>query len=433
MKQWTFHPVQTGLKGTIRVPGDKSISHRAVMLASLAEGKTTIEGFLNAEDCRRTVHAFQQMGVTFREEHSQLIVESPGVDGFTAPTTALDLGNSGTTARLLLGILATLPFNTTIYGDASLSKRPMGRIVKPLQLMGATIEGTNDDQHLPLTVIGGTPLTGIEYELPVNSAQVKSAILFAGLGAACPTTVIENVPTRNHTELMMRAFGMKVEHEGSRIQLTPQNPKTTPVIQVPGDISSAAFFLVAALLVPNSDLLLMNVGVNSTRTGVIDVLEQMGASMKQLNKRIANEEPVCDIQVGSSALEGIDIDGSIIPRLIDELPLIALAATQAKGRTRIRNAEELRHKETDRIRAVVHTLTRLGAKIEETEDGMIIEGPTSLKGSTVSAYGDHRLAMMSAIASLIAESPVTLDDIEPINVSYPQFISDLTNVTGAIY
>lgn len=414
------------LQGVVNVPGDKSVSHRAVMLASLALGKSRIGNFLAGEDCLHTIEVFRAMGATIERTGTDVIISGNGIDRLQEPTTPLYFGNSGTTARLMLGILAGLPFFTTVYGDPSLSKRPMERVVTPLKKMGALIDGRQETGFLPLA-IRGTKLRGITYELPVKSAQVKSALLFAGLFADSKTTVIEKAATRNHTENMLQATGVPVEVNGNTISVSPLNGQAlSPLdIHVPGDISSAAFILTGAAITPGSNVFLKNVGLNPTRTGILDVLQQMGADIKISNEHLSGGELIGDIEITHSDLKGVDIEGDIIPRLIDEIPAIALLATQADGTTHIRDAAELRVKETDRIAAIVDALTVLGADVEATDDGMIIHGKTELKGGKTKSYKDHRIAMMIAMASIIAKGEIWIDDTACIAISYPGFFSDL--------
>ncbi|WP_085992037.1 3-phosphoshikimate 1-carboxyvinyltransferase [Oceanobacillus senegalensis] len=428
MGEITLKPYEKELNGELEVPGDKSISHRSVILGSLSSGVTKVTNFLEGEDCMRTIKAFQSMGVSIQKEGTSLTINGQGVSALKEPTVPLDFGNSGTTTRLMLGILAGLDFFTTIYGDASLLKRPMDRVVNPLRKMNASIDGRNDGRHLPLS-IRGQVLEGIYYELPVKSAQVKSAILLAGLLANGKTVVTEQVQTRDHTENMLEAFGADISRDGLTTTITSNQPLRATDVQVPGDISSAAFFLVAGCIVPNSRVVLRNVGLNKTRTGIIDALQKMGATMKIENETVTSGEAMGDIVVEASSLHGTEIEGEIIPRLIDEIPIIALLATQAEGKTIIRDAEELRVKETDRIAAVVDVLSTLGAKIEATEDGMIIYGKTQLTGGKVSSYDDHRIAMMATIASLVAKDEITIDDISSIAISYPSFFEHLQSIT----
>ena len=410
------------LRGEITVPGDKSISHRAVMLGALASGTTHITGFLMGEDCLSTIDCFRKMGVSIDVSDKEVVVEGVGLHGLTAPKSELYTGNSGTTTRLLSGILAGQSFTSTMNGDASIQKRPMGRVMKPLRKMGASIEG-RDDNFCPLTM-HPSELHGIEYRLPVASAQLKSAILLAGLYAEGQTTVIEPAPSRDHTERMFRALGVEIETNGNVITLEPPEDLHAVDIAVPADISSAAFFLVAGAIVPGSELTIRNVGVNPTRTGILDVLRSMGADITESNFR-DDAEPVCDLTVRHSRLHGTEIGGAIIPRLIDELPVIAVAAAFAEGEAVIRDAQELKVKESNRIAAMVAELTKAGVDVEETDDGMIIDGGRPLHGASISAHKDHRLAMTFAIAALAAEGTTELQDADCVSISYPDFYTDL--------
>ncbi len=424
MKKVTLKPVNVPLTGNLSVPGDKSISHRAIIFGSLARGKTKISNFLNGEDCLMTIKAFQSMGVKIDHKDDNVVIDSEGVTGFKEPLEPIYFGNSGTTARLMLGLLAGLPFHTTVYGDPSLTKRPMDRIRDPLIEMGAKIDGRNNGSLLPIAVRGQS-LTGITFKPPVKSAQVKSGVLLAGLLAEGETTVIETTKTRDHTETMLSAFGGEITVNSNTVTVKGNQSLTGTEIEVPGDISSAAFFIVGALLVPGSQITIKNVGLNPTRTGLLDVLNQMGANLKIVETRRIGGEPIGDITVQYRELNAIEIDGDVIPRMIDEFPILALLATQIEGKTIIRDAEELRHKETDRISSVVNILNTLGAKVKGTDDGMIIEGKSPLIGGEVNSDGDHRLGMMIAIASLICQENVTLVDPDVINISYPNFFDDL--------
>ena len=431
MKNKVFSKTNRPLLGELRIPGDKSISHRAVMLGSIAEGTTVIENFLDGEDCLHTIEIFRQLGVDITQEGTTVTVKSDGVASLKEPKVPLYFGNSGTTARLMFGILPALPFYTVSYGDPHLTVRPMDRVITPLTKMGALIDGRKDGLFLPIST-HGTTLQGIRYELPVKSAQVKSAVLLAGLLATGETTVIEQAKTRNHTENMLCAFGADIKSTGLEHTITNQQTLTATSVTVPGDISSAAFYLIAAAIVPGSSIVLQKVGLNETRTGVIDVLTDMGANISIANKQEIGGELLGDIQVTYESLQGITIDDEKIPSLIDEIPIIALLATQAEGRTIIKDAEELRVKETDRIKAIVDVLTTLGANIEETADGMIIHGKTALQGGKIKSYSDHRIAMMGVIASLINENPVQIDDISSIAISYPTFFEHLNIIKGTV-
>lgn len=429
MKEVKLKPGHYPLSGELAIPGDKSISHRAIIIGSLANGKTIVTNFLAGEDCMRTIHAFQSMGVSIDKQNDTVTIEGKGIAALTEPQEPLYFGNSGTTARLMLGLLAGLPFFTAVYGDPSLSIRPMDRVLNPLKQMGAIIDGRAEGSYLPLSIRGKT-LQGMDYKLPVKSAQVKSAVLLAGLLANGETNVIEVTPTRNHTENMLQAFGADITVDGSKTTITNKQPLTASDVYVPGDISSAAFFLAAAAIVPGSKLTLKNIGLNDTRTGILDVLQAMGANIQFNNQQTVNGEHTGDITVTYENLHGITIDGSIIPRLIDEIPVIALLATQIDGTTIIQDAEELRVKETDRIAAVADVLTTLGANIETQQDGMIIHGKTTLSGGKIASYNDHRIAMMGAIASLVADGEVVIDDIASVAISYPNFFEHLQQISN---
>ena len=415
------------LQGTITVPGDKSISHRAVMFGAIAKGQTTVSGFLLGEDCLSTIDCFRKLGVNIKVDGTNVTVTSDGIDEWQEPKEVLYTGNSGTTTRLMLGILSGTSLHTIMTGDASIGKRPMRRVVDPLRQMGAQIAGRDNGQFTPLA-IQGTKLQAIDYSMPVASAQVKSAVLLAGLRAEGTTIVREKEISRDHTERMLRQFGAEITAEDGVISFKGGQHLQGTHVNVPGDISSAAFFLVAGSIVPNSEIVMTNVGVNPTRAGIIEVLEQMGANMSVKIEDEQSAEPTATVTIQTSELNGTTIEGDIIPRLIDEIPIIALLATQANGTTVIRDAEELKVKETDRITAVVTELKKLGADIEATEDGMIINGPTKLNGASLKSYGDHRIGMMAAVASLISETPIELDDAECIAVSYPTFFEHLNNL-----
>lgn len=414
------------LKGEIAIPGDKSISHRAVMFGALAHGETEIENFLAGADCLSTISCFRQMGVDIEQNGTKVRVSGKGIDALTEPEGILDVGNSGTTTRLMLGILAGRTFHACIIGDESITKRPMTRVTNPLKNMGASIDGRQDGNFTPISIRGGK-LKGIEYQSPVASAQVKSAILLAGLQAHNEKTkVTEPHKSRDHTERMLRAFGAEVKEEGLSVEITGGQSLKAASIQVPGDISSAAFFLVAGAIVPDSTITLKNVGINPTRIGIIEVLTKMGAKLTIEEKGTHAHEPAADLTISTSELKGTTISGDLIPRLIDEIPVIALLATQAEGDTIIKDASELKVKETNRIDTVVQELNKLGAVIEPTDDGMIIRGKQTLTSSaSVSSHGDHRIGMMLAIAALIAKGDVSLSGHEAIDVSYPQFFEHL--------
>ena len=405
--------------GQIKVPGDKSISHRAVMLGSLANGVTEISGFLKGADCLSTIDCFRKMGIDIDINGENVTVHGNGLRGLKKPDEMLYTGNSGTTTRLLCGILAGQNFDTSITGDASIQKRPMGRVVQPLSMMGAKIE----NEYCPL-YITGTKLHGIDYKMPVASAQVKTAIILAGLYADGETVIHEIEKSRDHTELMLSAMGADLTVDNLDITVKPTNDLTAVNVDVPGDISSAAFFLVLGAIMPNSQITVTNVGINPTRTGIIDVLKDMGADITLENVHTSAGETVADITVRSSSLKGTTVGGDIIPRLIDELPIIAVAAVFADGQTVIKDAQELKVKETNRIRAVVDEFNKCGIDITETDDGMIINGGKSIHGADFKTYGDHRMAMSLTVLSQLADGESTLDDSDCACVSYPTFFDD---------
>lgn len=405
--------------GQIKVPGDKSISHRAVMLGSLANGVTEISGFLKGADCLSTIDCFRKMGIDIDINGENVTVHGNGLRGLKKPDEMLYTGNSGTTTRLLCGILAGQNFDTSITGDASIQKRPMGRVVQPLSMMGAKIE----NEYCPL-YITGTKLHGIDYKMPVASAQVKTAIILAGLYAYGETVIHEIEKSRDHTELMLSAMGADLTVDNLDITVKPTNDLTAVNVDVPGDISSAAFFLVLGAIMPNSQITVTNVGINPTRTGIIDVLKDMGADITLENVHTSAGETVADITVRSSSLKGTTVGGDIIPRLIDELPIIAVAAVFADGQTVIKDAQELKVKETNRIRAVVDEFNKCGIDITETDDGMIINGGKSIHGAYFKTYGDHRMAMSLTVLAQLADGESTLDDSDCACVSYPTFFDD---------
>ncbi|MCZ4321841.1 bifunctional prephenate dehydrogenase/3-phosphoshikimate 1-carboxyvinyltransferase [Pseudomonas anguilliseptica] len=410
------------LSGRIRVPGDKSISHRSIMLGSLAEGTTHVEGFLEGEDALATLQAFRDMGVVIEgPHHGRVTIHGVGLNGLKAPAGPLYMGNSGTSMRLLSGLLAAQPFDTTLTGDASLSKRPMNRVAKPLREMGAVIE-TAPEGRPPLMIKGGQRLTGMDYEMPMASAQVKSCLLLAGLYAAGRTSVTEPAPTRDHTERMLRGFGYPVTVDGSTASVESGHKLTATHIEVPADISSAAFFLVAGSIAEDSELVLEHVGINPTRTGVIDILKLMGGDITLENQREVGGETVADIRVRSARLKGIDIPEDLVPLAIDEFPVLFVAASVAEGRTVLRGAEELRVKESDRIQVMADGLIALGVKAEPTPDGIIIEGG-SIGGGEVWAHGDHRIAMSFSVASLRATAPIRIHDCANVATSFPNFLA----------
>ena len=405
--------------GQIKVPGDKSISHRAVMLGSLANGVTEISGFLKGADCLSTIDCFRKMGIDIDINGENVTVHGNGLRGLKKPDEMLYTGNSGTTTRLLCGILAGQNFDTSITGDASIQKRPMGRVVKPLSMMGAKIE----NEYCPL-YITGTKLHGIDYKMPVASAQVKTAIILAGLYADGETVIHEIEKSRDHTELMLSAMGADLTVDNLDITVKPTNDLTAVNVDVPSDISSAAFFLVLGAIMPNSQITVTNVGINPTRTGIINVLKDMGADITLENVHTSAGETVANITVRSSSLKGTTVGGDIIPRLIDELPIIAVAAVFADGQTVIKDAQELKVKETNRIRAVVDEFNKCGIDITETDDGMIINGGKSIHGADFKTYGDHRMAMSLTVLAQLADCESTLDDSDCACVSYPTFFDD---------
>ncbi|TRO15845.1 bifunctional prephenate dehydrogenase/3-phosphoshikimate 1-carboxyvinyltransferase [Ectopseudomonas mendocina] len=412
----------SSLSGRIRVPGDKSISHRSIMLGSLAEGTTEVEGFLEGEDALATLQAFRDMGVVIEgPHHGRVTIHGVGLNGLKAPAGPLYMGNSGTSMRLLSGLLAAQSFDTTLTGDASLSKRPMNRVAKPLREMGAVIE-TGPEGRPPLTIRGGQRLNGMNYEMPMASAQVKSCLLLAGLYAEGKTSVTEPAPTRDHTERMLRGFGYPVSVEGSTASVESGHKLSATRIEVPADISSAAFFLVAASIAEGSELVLEHVGINPTRTGVIDILKLMGGDITLENQREVGGEPVADIRVRAAKLKGIEIPENLVPLAIDEFPVLFVAAACAEGRTVLRGAEELRVKESDRIQVMADGLIALGVKAEPTPDGIVIEGG-AFGGGEVWAHGDHRIAMSFSVASLRASAPIRIHDCANVATSFPNFLA----------
>ena len=413
-----------GLHGSLRIPGDKSISHRSIMFGSLAKGVTTVRDILRGEDVLSTMQVFRDLGVTIEDDGDVVRIHGVGFDGLKAPQNKLDMGNSGTSIRLISGVLAGQDFDVEMFGDDSLSKRPMDRVTIPLRQMGVEVSGQTDRDLPPLKMHGSKSLNPIHYQLPVASAQVKSALIFAALQADGESVIIEKEKTRNHTEDMIQQFGGQLQVDGKEIRISGGQTFTAQEVVVPGDISSAAFWLVAGLVVPNSKIVLKNVGINETRTGIIDVIKDMGGKITLSD--IDQVAKSATITVETSELKGTEIGGDIIPRLIDELPIITLLATQAQGKTVIRDAEELKVKETDRIQVVADALNAMGADIVPTEDGMIITGKTALHGAEVNTFGDHRIGMMTAIAALmVQDGEVDLQRAEAINTSYPSFFSDL--------
>ncbi len=417
------------LKGDAEVPGDKSISHRGALLGAVAEGATEVHGYLEAEDCLRTITAVQMLGadVTRKGPGHYRIVGS-GLAALQEPGDVIDCGNSGTTARLLLGLLAGRPFCSILTGDESLRRRPMGRVAEPLRAMGATFTGRANGTRLPLAVRGAERARAIEYATPVASAQVKSAILLAGLGADGPVTVIEPAPSRDHSEVMLRAFGARLETAERRVTLTP-GPLRGTTVHVPGDVSSAAFLLVAAAIVPDARVTVARVGVNPSRTGLLDVLDAMGARLER-GATGGDGEPSAALTVASSALRATSIGGALVPRLIDEIPVLAVAAAVADGVSEVRDAAELRVKESDRIAAIARELGAMGAAVEELPDGMRITGGRRLRGARVSSGGDHRMAMALAVAALVADGETVIEDTACVATSFPRFAETLNALAG---
>lgn len=413
------------IKGRLRVPGDKSISHRAVMFGAISKGITNIKGFLTGADCISTISIFKKMGIDIEIQNTAVTVKGKGLYGLSNPGEILDCGNSGTTTRLVSGILSAQNFTSVLTGDKSIQKRPMNRIIAPLTLMGADIKSNNG--FAPLTITGSS-LHGIEYNSPVASAQVKSAILLAGLYADSPTTVIEPAKSRDHTELMLKKFGANLNTTKTSATINPCKELFATDIDVPSDISSAAFFMAAATLVPDSELILENVGINPTRDGVIKILKDMGANIEIINSN-DEFEPVADIKVSYSRLHATTIGGDIIPTLIDELPLLAAVASMAEGKTIIKDAAELKVKESNRIQVMCEELSKLGVNVVETEDGMEIEGTNKLLGNvTIFTHDDHRIAMTFAILGLISDGEIKLDNKNCVEISYPEFFDDLRKV-----
>ena len=419
-----------GLRGEITVPGDKSISHRAVMFGSISNGLTEVTNFLQGADCLSTISCFQKLGIEIQNTKNRILVKGKGLHSLAAPATILDAGNSGTTTRLISGILCAQKFDSILTGDASIQKRPMGRIIDPLSQMGARIESINGNNCAPLKITG-SPLKGIHYQSKVASAQVKSAILLAGLYAQDATSVTEPTISRNHTELMLNYFGASVTTIGKTATILPDPVLVGQKVEVPGDISSAAFFIAAGLITPDSEILIRNVGINPTRDGILKVAQEMGGDITLLNERGGNGEPTADILVRSSNLHGITISGDIIPTLIDEIPIIAVMASYATGITTICDAAELKVKESNRIDVMVNNLSSMGANITGTEDGMIIEGGRDLTGSVIDSHLDHRIAMSFAIAGINSFGTTTILGSECVDISYPTFYEDLKMLSKA--
>jgi len=419
MKTLIIQPVGP-LRGTVHLPGDKSITHRAFILGALGEGETTVSGYCRGEDCLNTLRAIQALGIQVNEESAQVMITGKGLWGMTEPSEPLDCGNSGTGMRLLSGVLSGQDFFSIITGDASLRSRPMGRIVRPLRMMGATIAGRKAGEYAPLAITGGN-LHGCDYESPVASAQVKSSVLFAGLLAEGTTRFTEPIQSRDHTERLLRYLGIPLQVEKPMVAINGRVSFEGRPLVVPGDLSAAAFFLVAASIVPESEVYLPNVGINPARAGILEILADMGADIEVQNRREASGEPVADLVARSSSLHGIHIGESRIPKTIDELPILCVAAAAAKGETQITGAQELRVKETDRIHAMAQELGKLHVSIQETPDGLRIKGGTTFHGAACHSLGDHRVAMSLAVAGLLADSPTMIDDPDCIETSFPDF------------
>lgn len=415
------------LRGSVTIPGDKSISHRSIMFGALTEGTTRVTNFLRGADCLSTISCFRKMGIEIEENPEEILIHGKGLHGLTAPDSMLDVGNSGTTTRLISGILAGQPFTTELNGDASIQTRPMKRIIEPLSLMGANIESIHGNGCAPLR-IQGTSLHGIHYISKVASAQVKSCILLAGLYADGATSVMEPYLSRNHTEIMLRHFGAKLTSAETTATVQPEPQLIAQDIKVPGDISSAAYFIAAGLTVPGSEILIRNVGINPTRDGILKVCREMGADITLLNKSDENGEPTADLLVRHSSLHGVTIGGALIPTLIDELPVAALLACFADGTTAIRDAQELKVKESNRIDVMVENLNAMGAKVTATDDGMIIEGGCPLHGASIDSHLDHRIAMTFAVAALAADGETDIRDADCVRISYPDFYNDLNGL-----
>ncbi len=416
------------LHGELTVPGDKSISHRSVMFGAISEGITEVTHFLKSADCLSTISCFRKMGITIEEKAQTLLIHGKGLHGLSAPAEVLDTGNSGTTTRLISGILAGQSFESHLIGDASICKRPMGRIMKPLQAMGADITSDRGNDCAPLT-IKGHPLKAIHYDSPVASAQVKSCVLLAGLYADGPVSVTEPALSRNHTELMLSSFGASVTSFGTTATILPDPHLVGQKVSVPGDISSAAYFICAALMVPGSEVLIRNVGINPTRDGILRVVRAMGADIEYRNIREQAGEKTADLLVRyTKDLHGTVIEGDLIPTLIDEIPVIAVLAATADDETVIRDAKELRVKESDRLTIMVDSLSAMGCDIEGTPDGMIIRGGRPMRGAQIDSHLDHRIAMSFAVASLVAEGTTAIQNAECVNISYPEFYRDLASL-----
>ena len=417
------------LKGSFELIGDKSISHRAVMFSSISKGNNKISNFLMGEDCLSTISCFRKMGVDIQIDGKDVYVKGNGLYGLKRPKEILDVGNSGTTIRLMMGILAGNKVDATLIGDNSIAKRPMKRVTDPLRLMGCNIEGKDDANYTPIKIYGGD-LKAIDYHMPVASAQVKSALILASLYANDTSFIYEKVKSRNHTEIMLKSFGADINVENLKISVNPVNELFSQDIYVPGDISSAAFIIVSALITKGSEVIIKNVGLNETRTGIIDVVKNMNGNIEIINERLVGGELVGDLLVRyTKDLCATTIDKDIIPRLIDEIPVIAVLATQAEGTTIIKDAQELKVKESNRIKSMVENLKILGADIEELEDGMIIKGKSKLNGGKIKTFKDHRIAMAFTTLNLISDEKIKLDDEDCINVSFPGYFDLIKSLT----
>lgn len=422
----------TGMNGEVTIPGDKSISHRAVMLGSLAQGVTEVHNFLQGADCLSTIDCFAKMGIRCENDGKTVRIHGQGLHGLSAPTATLDAGNSGTTTRLISGILAAQNFTTVLTGDASIQSRPMDRIITPLQQMGADIKSLNNNNCAPLRIIGQN-LHGFHYHSPVASAQVKSAVLLAGLYADGETSVTEPFLSRNHTELMFESFGIDITSHDTTATVKPATELSAQNITVPGDISSAAYFIAAGLTVPNSCIYIKNVGINPTRAGILDVCHAMGADITMENIRQDVGEPIADLVVKTSNLKAVTVAGALIPRLIDEIPIIAVMACFAAGQTIIKDAAELKVKESNRIDVMVNNLRKMGADIIGTDDGLIINGGKALHGAAIDSKMDHRIAMSFAVAALTADGETAIQGAECVDISYPSFYNDLNRLSSGVY
>ena len=427
MSQLSISPSAVPLRGTMTVPGDKSITHRALILGALADGQTRITGYSRGEDCLNTLGVVRELGIDVEEIPEGLAVTGKGLWGLSEPSNVLDCGNSGTGLRLLAGVLAGQTFFSVLTGDASLRSRPMGRVVNPLRQMGGTISGRNGGSTAPLAIQGGN-LQSVTYESPVASAQIKSCVLLAGLFAEGTTTVKEPIKSRDHSERMLKYFGVSLNVDGCTVQVSGRQSFEGKPVMVPGDISAAAFFLVAASIVPDSDVLITGIGLNPERTGILEVLFAMGANIEILNKREESGEPVGDLHVRSTRLIGTTIGAELIPKTIDELPILCVAAALADGETRITGAEELRVKETDRIHAMAVQLARIGVVLEEQPDGLVIQGGSTLRGAVCQSYGDHRVVMSLAIAALVADQAIVIEDVDCVETSFPGFHGKLLDL-----